>query len=102
MQAHRRAKAPATDLGELRTLADLQQELSHIFPSIGSITWELRTNRDQYLSGGALFEISGRLMVDPKKFKRIALKIAACRIRSVSAATRRAQFPRSPGLAPAA
>ena len=80
MTTFRRTKAPTIDLGELRTIADLQQELNHIFPSVHSLTWELRTNRDRYVRGRALFEICGRLMADPEQFKRIAVQIAARRM----------------------
>lgn len=79
MSANHRAKAPAFDLGELRLIADLQKDLIYLFRSRGSIDWELRTNRAEYVRGRALFEISGRLMAHPATFKRIALELAARR-----------------------
>ena len=79
MAAHRNAKVPKIDLCELRTIAELQQQLAQVFPSIGSLQWELRTNRTQYVRGGALFEISGSLMAHPETFKSIALELAARR-----------------------
>lgn len=75
------AKAPAFDFRELRSIDDLQQELAHLFPSRGSIDWELRINRARYIRGRALFAIGGRLLASPARFKAVALKLAAERAR---------------------
>lgn len=81
MNYRRNAKALAQiELGELRSIEDLQKDLAHIFPSRGSLDWELRTNRREYLKARALFEISGRLMAHPGTFKRVALEIASRRV----------------------
>lgn len=79
MASHRNEKTRKIDLVELRSIAELQQQIANIFPSLGSLQWELRTNRTHYVRGGALFEISGSLMAHPETFKGIALELASRR-----------------------
>ena len=62
-------------LGELKPIAELQAELAHVFPRQGSIDWELRMHRREYVEAGALFEIGGRLMAHPPTFEKVALAI---------------------------
>ena len=80
MQTKRNAKSQAPALSELRPLDELQRELAHLFPSRGSIDWELRSHRQAYVAAGAIFEIAGRLMAHPDTFKRTALAIGARKI----------------------
>ncbi|MDA8108148.1 MAG: hypothetical protein M0015_05900 [Betaproteobacteria bacterium] len=52
-------------------------EIAQHFASEGSIEWELRTHKREYISAGALFEVARRLLVHPARFKATALEIAA-------------------------
>jgi len=72
------ASAPA--LAELITMRELQQQLANIFPSAGSLEWEVRRNRSEYVRAGAIFEIAGRLMAHPPTFQRVALEIGARKV----------------------
>lgn len=72
--------AHASTLAELRTIKQLQEELKHIFPTAGSLDWELRRNRTEYIKAGALFEIAGRLMAHPAVFQSVALALGAKRV----------------------
>jgi hypothetical protein len=70
----------APQLSELVPMRALQSELAHIFPSQGSLDWEVRQHRSEYISGGAIFEVAGRLLAHPPTFKRIALAIGQRRL----------------------
>ena len=70
------------DLAELRRIGDLQHELTNVFPSRGSIDWAIRVHRSEFVAARALFEIGGRLMAHPARFKACALEIAARTVRS--------------------
>jgi hypothetical protein len=69
-------------LSELRPIKDLQRELANIFPTRGSLEWELRQHRRAYIDGGAIFEIAGRLVAHPATFQRIAIEIGARKLAS--------------------
>lgn len=56
---------------------DLHREMKDLFPTPASIEWEIRQHRRDYIAGGALFEIAGRLLADPMTFRRVALQIGA-------------------------
>jgi hypothetical protein len=58
----------------------LQRELAHIFPSQGSLDWEVRVNRREYVAAGAIFEVAGRLLAHPPTFARTALGIGARKV----------------------
>lgn len=78
--------APQTvSIDELVAIAELQAQLVNIFPSMGSLEWELRQHRQDYVAGGALFVIGRRLLAHPATFKRIALAIGARKAGSVAA-----------------
>jgi len=64
-------------LGELRSLDELQRELANIFPSCGSLEWEIRIHRGVYVSAGALYLVGRRWMAHPSTFARTALEIGA-------------------------
>lgn len=67
--------APRAD--ELVPLRALQSRLARIFPTQGSMDWEVRNHRREYIAGGALFEIGGRLLAHPPTFERIALELGS-------------------------
>lgn len=67
-------------INELVTPRELQKMVPAIFPSPGSLDWELRTNRAEYISGGAMMEIGGRLLLHPKRFCDISMRIGAARL----------------------
>ncbi len=67
---------------ELVSRQDLQQRLPMLFPSPSSLEWELRQHLDEYISGGAVFQISRRFFFHPPTFERIALSIAARRAKA--------------------
>lgn len=69
-------------LGELVPLSKLRGdiEIARIFPGEGSLAWEVRQHRTEYVAGGALFELAGRLLAHPPTFKKIALTIGARRL----------------------
>jgi hypothetical protein len=56
---------------------ELVEELKDLFPSEGSLEWEIKQHRRDYIAGGALFEIAGRLLAHPQKFRCVALQIGA-------------------------
>ena len=58
-------------------MRELQQLLAKQFPSAGSMEWQVRTHRAEYVRAGAIFEIAGRLMAHPPTFQRVALEIGA-------------------------
>ena len=62
-------------LDELVPLRELRSMLSKLFPSDASLEWHWRQHRSEYIQGEAVFEIAGRLLAHPEKFKRIALRI---------------------------
>ena len=70
---HENAVAPRLD--ELIPMRELQKRLAHIFPSETSLEWHLRQHRKEYIAGGGIFEIAGRLLAHPPTFGRIALEI---------------------------
>jgi len=80
METSDKAAPTAPALSELRSLRELQHELAHIFPSRGSLDWEVRANRKAYIAAGAIFEIAGRLMAHPATFERTALAIGARKV----------------------
>lgn len=82
MKANSKAVPDSPLLSELRTMEQLQRELKHVFPSAGSLEWELRANRRAYVRAGALFEIAGRLMAHPTTFAKTALSIGKAKIGS--------------------
>lgn len=65
---------------ELRPLTELQKELEHLFPSLESLRWELRQQRELYVQAGAIFEIGRKIFAHPETFRRVALEIGARRI----------------------
>jgi hypothetical protein len=65
---------------ELVRMAALQDIVSDLFPSAGSLEWELRKHRMDYIRGGALYEIAGRLLAHPARFRAIALELGARRL----------------------
>lgn len=77
---NRLAASDAVKLSELVPIGELQRELSNIFASRGSLDWELRVHREQYIAAGAVFEIAGRLLAHPATFRRVALEIGADRL----------------------
>lgn len=83
-----RENGPA--LGELVPVRDLRQdaEIAQIFPGPGSLDWELRQHRRDYVAAGALFEIAGRLMAHPPTFKKTALAIGARKLAERTGAPR--------------
>lgn len=68
---------PHPRLDELVPVRELQPMLARLFPTQGSLDWELRMHRREYIIGGALYEIAGRLLAHAPTFERIALAIGA-------------------------
>ena len=62
-------------LDELVPLRELHTRLGHLFKSRGSAEWAFRQHREEYIAGGAAFEIAGRLLVAPSAFERVTLEI---------------------------
>lgn len=61
----------ATPLHRLRPLQQYQQERAHIFPSVDSLRWAVRMNREALDSKGALISLGRRLMVDPERADQV-------------------------------
>jgi hypothetical protein len=55
-------------------------EIALLFPGDGSLNWELRERRGEYVKAGALFLIAGRLFAHRPTFKRVVLEIGARRL----------------------
>lgn len=70
-------KPASVRVEELVSIRELQNQLANLFPSRGSLEWELRQNRRDYVDQGALFIIAGRLLTHPETFKCVALSIGA-------------------------
>lgn len=64
----------ATSLAQLIHFKQAQPLLRHLFPTEGSLQWELRIHRRTYIEGGAIYLIAGRLLVDIARFEAIALR----------------------------
>lgn len=67
-------------LSELVPIRQLQRELANVFPTQGSLDWELRVNRREYVQAGAIYEVAGRLLAHPARFANTALAIGARKI----------------------
>jgi hypothetical protein len=65
------------DVAALVSLKDFQASHANVFPSLGSLEWHLRQHRREYVRGRALFEIGGRLLVDPAAFEGVLLELGA-------------------------
>jgi hypothetical protein len=76
---HMTTTTPAPRLDELVQARELHKSecVSKVFSTAGRVEWELRMHRRDYIEGGALFEIGGRLMVHPERFSKVALSIGA-------------------------
>jgi hypothetical protein len=74
------AVSDAVKLEEFVPMDQLQLKLSNIYQSRGSLEWAWRKHREQFISGGAVFEIAGRLLAHPATFARVALEIGADRL----------------------
>jgi len=92
MKRKKSSNAALPPAGELKALPELQQELAHLFPSIGALQWELRTHRERYVRGGAIFELRGRIMAHPSTFQRVMVEIAS---EKIAAGTGRAKGGRA-------
>lgn len=75
------ATAARLPVGELKSLAELQVELAHLFPSAAGLEWEVRVHKEEYVHAGALVKIGRRWMVHPPTFKDTMLAIGARRAR---------------------
>lgn len=71
-------EAPKVD--ELVRMDALQAIVSDLFPSKGSLEWELRQHRSDYIRGAAVYEIGGRLLAHPSRFRAIALELGSKRL----------------------
>lgn len=60
-----------TDVSQLQRLAAYREQRPNIFPSVASLDWFMRNNRQQLVDAGALLMLTGRLMVDPPKFDAV-------------------------------
>lgn len=67
-------------LSELVPIRELQQQLARVFPTRGALDWELRVHRAEYVRGGAIFVVAGRLVAHPPRFERVALEIASRKV----------------------
>lgn len=65
--------APRFD--ELVRPAQLENMVKDLYPTGGSLEWGIRQHKREYIAGGALFEIAGRLLVHPQAFRRVTLEI---------------------------
>ena len=70
------SKARSLALSELVPVKNLQRNLPNVFPTRGALDWELRVHRAEYVRGGAIFEVAGRLVAHPPTFEKVALAIA--------------------------
>ena len=75
-----RTEQPAPNVGQLVHVSKLHPLVRDLFPTEGSVQWEIRQRKQQYIAGGALFEIAGRLLVWPEVFRRVALEEGARRL----------------------
>ena len=65
----------STPLHRLRPLQQYQAERQHIFPSVDSLRWAVRMNRDALESKGALVKLADRLLVDPERADQVFVAI---------------------------
>lgn len=65
------------NVNELCSVRELQSKLATVFPTQGSMDWALRIHKKEYIAGGALFEIGGRLLAHLPTFERLTIEIGA-------------------------
>ena len=75
-------------LAGLCTVAAYQERNSHVFPSVPSINWFIRQNRDELIKQGALVEIAGCKQVNTPIMDHVVLEVGKRR-----AAERPRSFP---------
>lgn len=72
------SKAVVTvSLGNLQSLESFQEANSHVFPSVPSLRWFFRRNRDDLLKAGAVVELAGRLLINAPVFSELAVTIGS-------------------------
>ncbi|MCL4799022.1 MAG: hypothetical protein KJ025_05500, partial [Burkholderiales bacterium] len=62
-------------LGDLYSLLDYQAANAHIWPSMPSFRWWIRTHHAELVEKGALLELAGRLHVVGAAMGRVAIEI---------------------------
>jgi hypothetical protein len=65
-------------LADLVPMAELHSKLpTNLYASQDSVEWAYRVHRAQFIAGGAVFLVAGRLLAYPARFARVALEIGA-------------------------
>jgi len=59
---------PPPNLEHLKTLGEYQGARTHIWPTLASVRWFIRTNKPDLLECGALLILGGRLVIDEPRF----------------------------------
>jgi hypothetical protein len=71
-----------TKIDRLRPLQQYQQDRAHIFPSLDSLRWAVRTNRTELESRGALVKIAERMLVDPARADQVFVAVGRRRAKT--------------------
>lgn len=64
-----------TDLTGLITPAQYQSQRTTVFPSMASLTWFIRRNRQRIVAARALSKPAGRSLVEPVAFDRVVREV---------------------------
>lgn len=73
------------DLARLKTRITYREGHEEIFPSIASLDWFVRKHHVKLKQAKAIYEIGGRILIDPPAFNLVALEIGSAAVREVSA-----------------
>lgn len=68
-------EAPSARVEQFCHLDAYQGSRGHLFPSIESLRWFVRVNRQNLVQAGALLMIAGRWMVDPARFDAEVVRV---------------------------
>jgi hypothetical protein len=61
--------------GEWKPLRAAHADLKDLFPTLGSLEWATKKHKPEYVAGGALSFLAGRLLLHPPRFRRVSLEI---------------------------
>ncbi len=73
------------DLSRLKTRKAYRTGHEEVFPSDASLDWFVRRNHAKLKEARAIYEIGGRVLIDPPVFNLVALEVGSAAVREVSA-----------------
>ena len=64
----------SADVQALVPLLEYQQSRAHLFPSLESLRWFIKTRKRQLVDAGALLDITRRHMILPARFDAVVME----------------------------